>query len=304
MGTPALSAPGVLTSERKTLTANIHSTAVVSVAAELGKDVTVGPFCVIEEGVQVGEGCHLASHVVLKRNTVLGANNRIEDGAVLGGRPQHLQAAERTGNLIVGDRNQIREMVTIHAGLHEGESTQVGNQNMIMVAAHIGHDACVEDHTILTNNVLLGGHTHVGHHAYLAGASAAHQFCRIGCHAMVGGQAAIKRDVPPYMMVDGQSNEVVGLNLVGLRRQGFSNEEISQLKVAYRVIYRSELAWKEVLSRLGTQATTGAVRVLTEFLAGGERGFVQARRSSSAPTLRLVEPEKPAPKASGVRKAG
>ncbi|MBB73190.1 MAG: acyl-[acyl-carrier-protein]--UDP-N-acetylglucosamine O-acyltransferase [Planctomycetaceae bacterium] len=300
MGTPALRARGILTSERKKLTANIHPTAVVSVRAELGIDVTVGPFCVIEEGVQVGEGCRLASHVVLKRNTVLGAENRIEDGAVLGGRPQHLQAADRTGNLIVGDGNQIREMVTIHAGLHEGESTQVGNQNMIMVAAHIGHDACVEDHTILTNNVLLGGHTHVGHHAYLAGASAAHQFCRIGCHAMVGGQAAIKRDVPPYVMMDGQSNEVVGLNLVGLRRQGFSNEDISQLKAAYRVIYRSELAWKEVLSHLRTQSTTGPVHVLTEFLSSGERGFVQARRTPNAPTLRLMEPAK----SSAVRKAG
>ena len=304
MGSPAISAPGLLTSERKKLTANIHATAVVSVHAELGSDVTVGPFCVIEEGVQVGAGCRLASHVVLKRNTVLGANNRIEDGAVLGGRPQHLQAADRTGNLIVGDSNQIREMVTIHAGLQEGKSTQVGNQNMIMVAAHIGHDACVEDHVILTNNVLLGGHTHVGHHAYLAGASAAHQFCRIGCHAMVGGQAAIKRDVPPYVMVDGQSNEVVGLNLVGLRRQGFSNQDISQLKAAYRVIYRSELAWKEVLASLRAQSATEPVQLLTEFLSRGERGFVQARRSSNAPTLRLVEPENPAHNSSAARKAG
>ena len=286
------------------MTANIHPTAVVSVRAELGRDVTVGPFCVIEEGVHVGEGCLLASHVVLKRNTILGAGNRIEDGAVLGGRPQHLQAAERTGNLVVGDSNQIREMVTIHAALHEGESTRVGNQNMIMVAAHIGHDACVEDHTILTNNVLLGGHTHVGHHAYLAGASAAHQFCRIGCNAMVGGQAAIKRDVPPYVMVDGQSNEVVGLNLIGLRRQGFTKEDISQLKAAYRVIYRSELAWNEILSSLRAKSTTGPVQVLAEFLSRGERGFVQARRTPIAPTLRLVDLDEPDRKSAAVRKAG
>ena len=276
----------------------------ISTRAELGCDVNVGPFCVIEDHVRIGDGCRLANHVTLKRNTVLGKDNRIEDGAILGGRPQHLQASECTGNLVLGDGNQVREMVTIHAALQAGESTRVGNQNMIMVAAHIGHDAYVEDHTILTNHVLLGGHTHVGHHAYLAGAAAAHQFCRIGCYAMVGGQAAIKHDVPPYVTIDGQSNEVVGLNLIGLRRHGFSGVDISQLKAAYRVLYRSGLPWCEILSTLRAQFTAGPVVFLTDFLSRGERGFVQARRAAGAGTLRLAELDTPDDGSPASRKAG
>lgn len=198
------------------LTVNIHPQALVSPQAQLGHGVTVGPFCIIEPDVVLGEHCTLASRVVIKSGTTLGEHNTIYEGAVVGGYPQHTRMPERLGRVTVGSHNAIRENCTIHRALNEGGTTTVGDHNLLMVAAHVAHDCTIGDYTVIANNVLLGGFVTVADRAFVSGAVGVHQFCRIGRLAMVGGCARVVQDVPPYVMVDGHSGLIVGLNLVGL----------------------------------------------------------------------------------------
>ena len=266
----------------------IHPTAVIDPKATLGQHVSVGPFCVIEGTTVLGDRCQLASHVVIKGKTTLGARNIIEDGAILGGRPQHL-AQHEPGGLIIGNDNTIRENVTIHCAMSETVSTTVGDDNLIMVNAHVAHDCQIGSHTILANNVMLAGHVSMADYAYLSGAVGVHQFCRIGAHAMVGGQSHVTKDIPPYVTVDGQTTRVVGLNLIGLRRRGFTTAEIHQLKAAYRLIYRQGLTWREVLERLSEEFPAGPAAAFYTFFLGGKRGFTLERRTPPEAMLPLPD---------------
>ena len=284
--------------------ASIHPFAIVSENASIGQGVTVGPFCVIEEGTVIGDGCTLASHVIVKEGTRLGSQNLVCEGAVLGGRPQHLRAGQQVGALEIGDANQIRENVTIHCGLAPGKATVVGSHNLVMVSAHIGHDCQIGSHTILANNVMLGGHVTVEDFAYLSGAVAVHQFCRIGQHAMVGGQAHLTQDVLPYVIVDGASSRVVGLNRIGLRRRQFSDAEMLQIKMAYRAIYRSGLKWEELIELLRTQYAQGRAAAFHQFLRASQRGITQERRGSRMATLKLAETPQDSASSQELRKAG
>jgi len=279
--------------------AGIHPLAVVSPQAIVGHQVSIGPFCVVEAGAVIGDGCKLLSHVVIREGVELGCDNTIHEGVVLGGEPQHL-AADAPGRLQIGNSNTIRENVTIHRGLSSTEVTSVGDSNLIMVGAHIAHDCHIASNTIIANNVLLAGHIEVGNRAYLSGAVAVHQFVRIGELAMVGGQSHVKRDVPPYVTVDGQSSLIVGLNVIGLRRSGFTTPEINELKAAYRTVYRSGLAWNEMLALLGQQ-TGEAARNMHSFLSASKRGFMQERRASR-PVIKLRD--EAAESATSLRKAG
>jgi UDP-N-acetylglucosamine acyltransferase len=267
--------------------ASIHPTAVVDSQAEIASDVSIGPFCVIEAGVTIEKGCQIASHAVVKTGTSMGENNVVSEGAVLGGRPQHLQAGERVGMLRVGSNNSIRENVTIHSAVKEGDWTIVGDANLIMVNAHIGHDCRIGSNTIIANNAMISGHVVVEDRVYISGAAGIHQFCRIGQLAMVGGQSHIRRDVPPYVMLDGQSSHVVGLNVIGLRRAGFNDEDIVQLKEAYRYIYRSGLSWADILKGLPTEFPDGPAAVYHDFLRRGKRGIMQDRRGPVRSTIRI-----------------
>ncbi|EAQ78397.1 acyl-ACP--UDP-N-acetylglucosamine O-acyltransferase [Blastopirellula marina] len=255
----------------------IHPTAVVSPQARLGADVQIGPFCVIEAGVEVGDRCRLESFVTIKSGSIVGCDNRICDHAVIGGAAQHIRAPELSGRLVIGDRNQIREFVTIHRALNAGETTTVGNDCLLMVQAHIGHDSIIGNNVILTNNSLVAGHVVIEDRAYVSGAVAIHQFCRVGRFAMVGGQAHVVQDVPPYVTVDGCSSLVVGLNLVGLKRNGFDAEAIRELKKAYRILYRSNLTNGESLERIRMEFAGRAAEHFHTFLAPSKRGFIQAR---------------------------
>lgn len=267
----------------------------VSPRAELGRNVSIGPFCIVEGGAKLGDDCRLAGRVTIKEGTSLGRANEVGEGAVLGGKPQHLQAGDEHGGLLIGDENSIRENATLHLALRPGSETRVGSGNLIMVNAHVAHDCRVGDNAILANNVMLAGHVTVGDRAYLSGAVGVHQFCRIGPYAMVGGQAHITRDVPPYVTVDGHSSQVVGLNLIGLRRNGFSSAAIEQLKAAYRVIYRSGLSWRDVLNELRKNFALGPAAEFATFLAEGQRGFVQERRGARGVTLKLTPLDDTAP---------
>lgn len=270
----------------------MHSTCVVHPQAQLGHNVVVGPFCVIEQDVEIGDGCQLESHVVIKRGTRLGRHNYVAENAVLGGLPQHKSPPRESGRLIVGHDNVIREHVTVHRGMGGDGVTRIGNHNLIMVGVHIAHDCELADHVILANNVMLAGHIGVGDRAYLSGAVAVHQFCRIGSLAMVGGQAHITKDVPPFVTIDGLSSGVVGLNLVGLRRAGFDRHQIGQLKEAYRVAFRDGLGWQQVLDTLRDSYPEGPAAELCQFLSQTQRGCVRERTPSrNAALLKLHRPE-------------
>lgn len=268
----------------------IHPSAYVSPQAELGQGVSVGPFSIVEDDVFIGDNCRIAGHVTIKSGTALGARNEIAEGAVLGGIPQHLKAGTKLGTLLIGNGNHIREYATIHRGLAPSDSTKVGDGNMIMVNAHVAHDCHIGNNTVIVNNVMLAGHITVGDGVYFGGAAGVHQFCRIGRLAMVGGQSHLSQDVPPFVMVDGISNYIVGLNLIGLRRAGFTRDEIKELKAAYRVIYRSGLLWNDTLDVLKNTFKCGPAAEFHEFLSTGDRGFVQERKTPRGASIKLSDP--------------
>lgn len=269
--------------------AHIHPLALVDPAAEIGRDVTIGPFCIVEQGAVIGDGCQLAARVVIKGRTTLGKHNEVGEGSVLGGKAQHVVESQPGGMLVIGDHNRLRENVTIHRGHADDARTVVGDHNYLMVNAHIGHDCRVGNHTIIVNNVMVGGHVHIHDRAYLSGGVAVHQFCRVGQYAMVGGLGRVVQDVPPYVMVSGGGEtEIVGLNRVGLKRNGFTTQDLLQLKAAYRVIYRQGLRWCEVLETLERDYSSGPAAAFIEFLRSGKRGFIRERRISGKATLKIA----------------
>jgi UDP-N-acetylglucosamine acyltransferase len=278
----------------------IHRTAVVSDQALIGQEVEIGPFCIVESGATLGDRTRLVAQVTIKSDTVLGSDNTIYEGAVIGGLPQHTRAPERIGGVRIGNRNTIREHVTIHRAMHEGHETLIGDDCLIMVGAHIAHDGMIGNRVILTNGVMLGGHVQVGDRACLGGNAAVHQFCRIGRLAMVGGCSKIVQDLPPFMLTDGSTALIVGLNRVGLLRAGFTKAEILELKAAYRVIYREGLTFNEMVETLECRFPHGLGGELAEFYRTGSRGFIQERRSPPKVALRIhpavdeIETEEPA----------
>jgi UDP-N-acetylglucosamine acyltransferase len=268
---------------------SIHPSAIVSPSANIGPDVQIGPFCIVEDNVSIGAGCIIEGRVVLKSGTTLGADNHIFEGTVLGGLPQHVHIPEQPGRLTVGSHNTIRENVTIHRALVSDHVTTIGDHCLLMVNCHVAHDCRLGNNVIVTNNALLAGHVAVGDRAYVSGATAVHQFCRIGSFAMVGGQAHLVQDVPPYVTVDGLSSLVVGLNKIGLRRAGYDTAAIQELMAAYRIIYRSGLRWSEVLEQLRTRFPVGPASLFYEFLSTTARGIVSERRAPPGATIKLRE---------------
>lgn len=264
--------------------AQIHRLALVDPEAKLGRDVQIGPFCVVEGGVSIGDGTILEARVTVKKGTVIGKNNHIFEGATIGGIPQCVGLAEEDcGGVIIGDGNIIHENSTIHRSMYAEESTIVGNDCMLMVNAHVAHDCRVGNKAILANNVMLAGHCVVGERAFVSGAAGAHQYVHIGAYAMVGGQAHLVRDVPPYFTVDGLSSQIVGLNLVGLRRAGFTSVEIKQIKEMYHILYKSNLNWREKLEKIQAEYPEGVGAEMSQFLANATRGVTGER--AGLPTI-------------------
>jgi UDP-N-acetylglucosamine acyltransferase len=265
----------------------IHPSAIVSDRAQIGADVEIGPFCIVESDTKIGDRTKLVGHVTIKQGTVIGSENTICEGAVLGGLPQHTRAPERIGGLRIGGRNTIREHVTIHRAMHEGHDTTIGDDCLIMVGAHIAHDGSIGSRVILTNGVMLGGHVQVGDRACLGGNAAVHQFCRIGRLAMVGGCTKVVQDLPPFVLTDGGTAMIVGLNRVGLQRAGMTRSEILELKAAYRVIYREGLTFQEMVESLEQRFPASIASEFAEFFRTGSRGFIQERRSPPKVALRI-----------------
>lgn len=273
---------------------SIHPLAAVSPDARLGVGVTIHAFATIEAGAELGDYCTVASGAVIKAGVKAGCHNEFCEHAVVGGAPQHAARPEQVGAVVIGDHNVFREHVTVHRALKPGTATRIGDNNYIMATAHLGHDVVVGNNCIFANGALVGGHVTIEDRAFVSGAVAVHQFCRIGRLAMVGGHARVVQDIPPYMLVDGQSGCIVGLNIVGLKRSGHTADDIAELKAAYRTVYRRGLAWKDVLEALATEFQSGPVEQLRAFLSAGTRGFAQERRAPPATTLRLRVPDEDA----------
>lgn len=272
---------------------NIHPSAIVSPNARLGKNARIGPYSIIEDHVEIGDDCTIAARVSVKTGTRMGSQNVVHEGCVLGGASQHLNSHGSSGKLVIGDHNTIRENATMHLALDQADSTTVGSFNTVMVGAHLGHDAQVGNHCIIVNNALLGGHVILDDHAYLSGGVAVHQYCRVGTYAFVSGPARIIQDVPPYVTVDGSTSKVVGLNTIGLRRNGFEDRQIAELKAAYRLIFRGDLEWHELLTELHTTFPTGPASEFRNFIQSSQRGFLRERRRHNATTLRIFKPSVP-----------
>ncbi len=220
-------------------TATIHPSAVIEAGAQIGSGCRVGPFCVVGPGVVLEEGVELVSHVVIEGQTRIGAESRLSAYASVGLPPQDLKYHGEPTGVVIGPRSHLREHVTVHRGSVGGDGmTRVGADCLLMACSHVGHDSRVGDRVILANNVMLGGHVQLGEQCFLGGGAAIHQMVRVGRHAMVGGLAGVTNDVPPFGNVFGLPARLVGLNVVGLRRRGFSRENLHALRAAFRLLFR------------------------------------------------------------------
>jgi len=261
--------------------AQIHPTAIVDPGAELAESVRVGPYAVIGAQVRIGEGTTIGAHCTIEGPTTIGRDNRIFQFASLGAEPQDMKYRGEPTELVIGDRNTIREFCTFNRGTAQDVGiTRVGDDNWIMAYVHIAHDVQLANRTVLANNATLAGHVHVGDWAIVGGLSGVHQFTKIGAHAMIGFQSHVSQDVPPYMTVSGNPLGVHGFNAEGLRRRGFSAERIAQVKQMHRLLYRKGLSLdqaKAEIEALKGQVAEGDadIALLLDFLAASTRGIVR-----------------------------
>ena len=255
----------------------IHSTAVISDSAKIADDVEIGPYTVIGDGVEIGSGTRIASHVVINGPTQLGRDNRIYQFASIGDDPQDKKYAGEATRLIIGDRNTIREFCTFSRGTTQDKGeTVMGDDNWIMAYVHVAHDCIIGNNTIMANNVTLAGHVHVGDWVIFAGFSGAHQFCKVGAHAFLGMYAGVGRDVAAYTMIAGQPATVRGINSEGLKRRGFTPEQIRNIKNAYRITFRQGKRKEEAIEEIAELARTQPeLDLFLESLRSSERGLTR-----------------------------
>ncbi|WP_321531191.1 acyl-ACP--UDP-N-acetylglucosamine O-acyltransferase [uncultured Desulfuromonas sp.] len=255
----------------------IHPTAIIEPGAQLGKDVQIGAYSIIRQHVVIGDRTVVGPHVVIEGRTTIGCDNEIFQFASIGAIPQDLKFHGEESTLTIGDRNKIREFTTLHLGTEDGGGkTVVGSDNLFMAYTHVAHDCIVGNHVILANNATLAGHVEVDDYAILGGMSAVHQFTRVGAHVMASGGSMIAQDVPPFVIAQGDRAKTIGLNLIGLKRRGFSSESLSALKKAYRLVFRSGLRQEEALQQIAdTVDDCPEVRAFTEFIRTSERGVAR-----------------------------
>lgn len=255
----------------------IHPTAIIDQTAELAADVEVGPYTVIGKHVKVGAGTKIGPHVVIDAWTEIGQNNTIYQFASIGAAPQDLKYEGKPTYLRIGDNNCIREFATLNRGTeHGGGETVVGSHNLFMAYSHVAHDCIVHDRIVLANGATLAGHVEVEDFAILGGLSAIHQFCRVGCHTMISGGAMATQDIPPYTIAQGDRAKTVGLNLIGLKRRGFSEETIKSIKQAYRLLFRSGLRMEEALQKIDAELTANPqLDHFVQFVKDSQRGIAR-----------------------------
>lgn len=261
-------------------TSGIHATAIIHPSAIIGKDVTVGPYAVIDENTEIGDGCIVGAHATIHPYTKVGKNCRFFPGCSIGAVPQDLKFVGEKTYTIIGDGGTFRECCTVNRAVGEGNETRIGNNILMMAYTHVAHNCIVGNNVIMSNVATLAGHVIVEDRAVIGGLSAVHQFSKIGRNCMIGGMARVNQDVPPFMICAGDPAFVSGLNSVGLSRAGMPVEERSELKKAFRILYRSGLPLQEAISTMEQELNScEPVEHLLRFLRNVERGIIRTRRS-------------------------
>ncbi len=257
---------------------NIHPSAIISKGAKLG-DVEVGPYTVIGPHVQIGDGTVIGPSVVIDGHTEIGTNNRIFQFASIGSAPQDLKYRNEPTRLVIGNNNIIREQVVINPGTPTGRGvTTIGSKNMLMIGSHVAHDCIVGDETVFANNATLAGHVTVESMAILGGLIAVHQFARIGRLAMVGGGAMATMDVPPYAVASGDRARLFGINIIGLRRRGFTKEKIQLIEKAYRILFRDSSSIDDAIKKVRDELPPDPeVLYIIDFIRASKRGVCRYR---------------------------
>jgi len=251
----------------------VHPSAIIEDGAEVHPSVEIGPWTLIESGACIDADCRLESCVRIYAGTRLGPRNRVCHGATLGSEPQDLGfTPERARPLTIGSDNCFRECVNISRGIKSEQGTRIGNRNYFMAYSHAGHDCQVGDDNILANTATLAGHVELAHHCFISGQVAVHQFARIGAYCMIGGLSGVSKDIPPFVIANGQRAVLVGLNLVGLKRNGFSAEQRARIKAVYRILFRSGLGLADGLSQVKAGYPSPETDAIVAFIAASERG--------------------------------
>lgn len=258
-------------------TAFIHPSAIVEEGAVIGANVHIGPFCYVGSQVEIGAGTVLKSHVVVNGITKIGCDNQIYQFASIGEVNQDLKYAGEPTRVEIGDRNRIRESVTIHRGtVQDAGLTKVGSDNLLMINSHVAHDCIIGNRCILANNATLGGHVTIGDFAIIGGMTAVHQFCIIGEHVMVGGCSGVAQDVPPYVIAQGNHATPYGVNIEGLKRRGFSREALVAIRNAYKLLYRSGKTLDEAKPEIAELAAKHPeVDAFMQFFERSTRGLIR-----------------------------
>jgi UDP-N-acetylglucosamine acyltransferase len=261
---------------------NIHSTAIVDPAAKIGADVEIGPYSVIGPDVKIGDKTVVQSHVVLEGDVTIGADNIIAHGAIIGGAPQDLGfSSDRKTRIEIGNDNVIREYCTIHRGSPEGSATRIGDKNFLMVGVHVGHNCEIGNNVIIANNCLLAGHVIVDDQAFLGGGSTFHQHMHVGRLVMVQGSSAFGKDLPPFTLA-AERNSIFGINLIGLKRAGFSAKDRDEIKNAFKLLYTSGLNISQALEKAATMNLGAPAREFFDFVANAKkRGICPYQRGSN-----------------------
>lgn len=253
----------------------IHPTALISPDAKLAEGVEVGPFSLVGPDVNIGKNTVIGPHVVIQEQTDIGENCKIAQFCSIGGDPQDLKFRGEKTRVIIGNNNNLREYVTINRSTTADIGvTVIGDNNLIMAYCHVAHNCKLGNNIIMANAANLAGHIHIDDYAIIGGLTGIHQFTRIGCHSIVGGASALAKDLPPYLMAAGNHAKLFGLNLVGLKRRGFKEENIKQLKQAYKILFRSSLLLKTAVEKVRSELEdTPEIRTLLEFVEKSERGI-------------------------------
>lgn len=261
---------------------NIHPTAIVANGAKLHPSVKVGPYSVIGPNVEIGEGTVISSHCNIEGYTTIGKNNTVFPSVSIGCPPQDLKYSGERSAVIIGDGNHFREFVTVHTAEGEGKTTKIGSNNMLMAYVHIAHNCSIGDNIIMANCASLAGHAHVGDRAVLGGFVGVHQFCHVGSLVMVGGLTKITKDVPPFIKIDGNPARVIGLNSIGLKRNGVPKESIDKLRTLYKLFFRSEMNVSQVMEHIKTRADLSDEYIdrFSNFVASSTRGIYKRSRGS------------------------
>ena len=255
----------------------IHETAIVHPKAEVGENVEIGAYSIVRENVTIGSRTKIGPHVVIDPYVDIGSDCRIFQFAAIGAEPQDLKFSGEKTFVKIGSGNVIREFVTIHRGTADGSGvTEIGEDNLIMAYSHIAHDCKLGRRIVLSNNATLGGHITIGDYSVIGGLVAIHQFVRVGNFAFIGGKSAVVKDIPPYMIAAGDRAKLHGLNVVGLKRQGFSNNTLAMLKKAYRLVFRIGLTLNEAIERVAAEVEqVPEVVHLIEFIKSSEQGITR-----------------------------